>query len=914
MDPPKQIAHKLHLGDSAEPGIRLECEEWVAAVRRRSHHRSLSTGNLRVLLAESSVSSASPGCCSVQVDDLGKPDDSAAASQPSDQVPEISLRDRLGNAAILDIEATDVSWETLFSLHHIKHTSSSEYSEDEMNKALEVTVNSGGVIFFALFNTVGGDELSTKEAVAVIKIASSRMATQSERMGYEFAKLLAVKTPQARVIHNSSTEWQLIKDAAEKARELAVANGDEQGEVTCSELLEALELSRCLFLMNYVDGSPLVESTNAFDSREAAESTAASLGRVFMLDLILRNEDRLPCPQLGWRGNPANLLFSNKFVSGKKDALDEAYDSVIRRYKPRIVKGINKERKKERRAISVNGRLDSQGSALTPVGSDDCINSTDRSTNNHGIDGGKGLDFHIVAIDSGVPRRPPAGKRTRDQENYPKVVELIINNTEFCSNLLYEVSFGKLGFPGPEQSDATSDSCSYLSETDMIAVVHAFRAGFRGALRDLQSFHIFLFTLYQKLEGLLRIFQSILNKIFGESDKDDSLGSESPSNSAWSSYNSQFQACRERNVHDANSDFTDSETRRSLLKSSGSRENIEATSPGSRDNWNGRNFRAIEAPRNLRLTMKLRDFNKLSKVDAELSKELEQWNELVREDVVKLCQENNFNTGFFEGNDSNIAVDAYELKVRLEHILERISLISDAASTERPSPVTDYLYIGGALAAKSMFTLRHLGITHILCLCANEIGQSDSQNPEIFEYQNFSVSDNDEEDISGLFEEASHFIDYVEKLGGKILVHCFEGKSRSATVVLAYLMLRKGFTLLEAWNKLKKVHRRAQPNDGFAKILQDLDKQLHGKTSMEWQQRKPMMKVCPICGKDAGLSSSSLKLHLQKSHRMLSSGSVDSAMTLEIQKAVEALQINRCGSISPTQKHRQPQPLDDSSH
>lgn len=36
---------------------------------------------------------------------------------------------------------------------------------------------------------------------------------------------------------------------------------------------------------------------------------------------------------------------------------------------------------------------------------------------------------------------------------------------------------------------------------------------------------------------------------------------------------------------------------------------------------------------------------------------------MLRTDVVKLCQEDNFNTGFFEGNDNNITVDAYELKV-----------------------------------------------------------------------------------------------------------------------------------------------------------------------------------------------------------------------------------------------------------
>jgi atypical dual specificity phosphatase len=55
-------------------------------------------------------------------------------------------------------------------------------------------------------------------------------------------------------------------------------------------------------------------------------------------------------------------------------------------------------------------------------------------------------------------------------------------------------------------------------------------------------------------------------------------------------------------------------------------------------------------------------------VDSELSKEMEQWNEMLRADVVKLCQDNNFNTGFFEGTDNSIAVDAYELKVTI-HII-----------------------------------------------------------------------------------------------------------------------------------------------------------------------------------------------------------------------------------------------------
>ncbi|KAK8953127.1 Dual specificity protein phosphatase PHS1 [Platanthera guangdongensis] len=52
----------------------------------------------------------------------------------------------------------------------------------------------------------------------------------------------------------------------------------------------------------------------------------------------------------------------------------------------------------------------------------------------------------------------------------------------------------------------------------------------------------------------------------------------------------------------------------------------------------------------------------------------------------------------------------------------------------------DKLFIGGSLAVRSVHTLQHLGITHIICLCLDEIGQSNYQHPELFEYKDFSIS------------------------------------------------------------------------------------------------------------------------------------------------------------------------------
>lgn len=70
--------------------------------------------------------------------------------------------------------------------------------------------------------------------------------------------------------------------------------------------------------------------------------------------------------------------------------------------------------------------------------------------------------------------------------------------------------------------------------------------------------------------------------------------------------------------------------------------------------------------------------------------------------------------------------------------------------------------------------------------------------------------------ISIHFTEISDFIDEGLSSGGKVLVNCQKGVSRSSAAVLAYLMLRHNMTAVDALIEVNIEMQRVENSKGFS--------------------------------------------------------------------------------------------------
>ena len=118
-------------------------------------------------------------------------------------------------------------------------------------------------------------------------------------------------------------------------------------------------------------------------------------------------------------------------------------------------------------------------------------------------------------------------------------------------------------------------------------------------------------------------------------------------------------------------------------------------------------------------------------------------------------------------------------------VRQRVSSVFNPKPREMDLVITN-VYLGSLMDALDIRLLDEKGVTHIVDL-ANAAELEDEDDPDRTRLR-VVVDDLEHSDISVHFGKINKFMFDAIASGGSVLVHCFEGKSRSATAVVQYLM------------------------------------------------------------------------------------------------------------------------------
>nr|CCA16396.1 dual specificity phosphatase putative [Albugo laibachii Nc14] len=141
-----------------------------------------------------------------------------------------------------------------------------------------------------------------------------------------------------------------------------------------------------------------------------------------------------------------------------------------------------------------------------------------------------------------------------------------------------------------------------------------------------------------------------------------------------------------------------------------------------------------------------------------------------------------------------------------------------------------FLFLGNMWHAQSEDVIRNLGITHVVN------ASLDIEN--VFEHENVlyhsvNVKDRPESDISQFFDSTFAFIEEAKRTShGRVLVHCTQGISRSATLIIMYLMRAHHWSLVTAANFAIASRGVVYPNIGFLLALMQEEFRLYNGNSI----------------------------------------------------------------------------------
>ena len=145
---------------------------------------------------------------------------------------------------------------------------------------------------------------------------------------------------------------------------------------------------------------------------------------------------------------------------------------------------------------------------------------------------------------------------------------------------------------------------------------------------------------------------------------------------------------------------------------------------------------------------------------------------------------------------------------------------SEANIPDATAVLGTWLHVGSqeSVAEERKERLVAAGVTHVLSVMKRPPPWLSSSGPGPslpFAHMHVKVEDTRAADISAHFDETGAFIRACEASGGRCVVHCAFGQSRSVTVAAAYMVTFRDMSLGAALEAIRSVRPCACPNPSF---------------------------------------------------------------------------------------------------
>ena len=135
------------------------------------------------------------------------------------------------------------------------------------------------------------------------------------------------------------------------------------------------------------------------------------------------------------------------------------------------------------------------------------------------------------------------------------------------------------------------------------------------------------------------------------------------------------------------------------------------------------------------------------------------------------------------------------------------------------------LWLGSIVSATQPTLLRQARITHVItCLSYNEVAERNLEIPEDIQWTILPVEDEETDTIFPHIETAVNTIGNVLGAGGRVLVHCMGGISRSPALVSSYVIWRLRLRWVAAVAYVRERRSCVNPNPQFLRDLETFDR------------------------------------------------------------------------------------------